>query len=79
MYTPTEAERVQKEEGFEAGKWWQAIDADGKLLAETSSRSDFKHLGLDKLEGVTYRRLYERTERKWVEDNPFTTNTNSED
>lgn len=70
-YKPTKAELEQKEEGFEAGKWWQALDAEGNLLAETSVRSDFKNLDLIGQEGVTFRRLYERVERKWVvEDTP---------
>lgn len=71
FYKPTKAELEQKKEGFEAAKWWQALDAEGNLLAETSVRSDFKNLGLIGKEGVTFRRLYERTERKWVvEDTP---------
>lgn len=75
-YKRSEAELVQAKEGFEPGKWWAAFDSEGRLLAETSSRSDFKELGLDTQEGVTFHRLYERKETKWVEDNPFTEEEN---
>jgi hypothetical protein len=78
-YPKSEVETEQEKENFYPAKWWQAIDADGKLLAETSSRSDFKSLGLIGQEGVTFRRLYEKKEVKWVEESPFPESENDED
>jgi hypothetical protein len=74
-YPNSKVEIAQAEEGFEPAKWWQLIDKDGTLLAETGVRSDFAPGGmLDEdlaKDGVTIRRLYERVERRWVEEEPF--------
>jgi len=70
-YPKSDVEIEQEKLGFAPSKWWQATDSEGKLLAETSSRSDFEHLGLLEKEGVIFRRLYEKTKRRWVEEHPF--------
>jgi hypothetical protein len=70
-YKKSEAELAMKEEGFEPGRWWQAVDSEGKLLAETSNPDEFKGLGLLDEEGVTFRRLYARTENVWVDESPI--------
>lgn len=69
-YPKSEVEIEQGRNGFEATKWWQARDKDG-LLAETSTRSDFEQLNLIGQEGVTFHRLYEKREAKWVQEHPF--------
>jgi hypothetical protein len=51
-------------------KWWRAIDADGKVLAETSDPEDFETLELIGKRGVTFQRLYERRLDEWVEEKP---------
>jgi len=72
-YPKSDVEFQQEKEGFAPSKWWQAIDAEGNLLMETSVRSDFnsEHHGVLDEKGVTFRRLYEKTERRWVEEHPF--------
>lgn len=68
---PTPEAVKQAEENFLPSKWWQAVDADGKMLMETSSIGDFKTYEVDKQEGVTFRHLYEKKTYRWVEENPF--------
>jgi hypothetical protein len=72
-YPKSDVEIEQEKEGFKPSKWWQAIDAEGRLLMETSVRSDFKseYHGVMEDKGVTFRRLYERLETKWVDEHPF--------
>lgn len=74
-YPKSDVEIEQEKEGFKPARWWQARDKDGSLLAETSSRSDFKNLDLlgeeAQKDGVNFHRLYEKVERKWVEEHPF--------
>lgn len=74
-YPKSEVEIEQEKDGFYPAKWWQARDAEGELLAETSVRSDFKNLDLlgiqAQKDGVTFHRLYEKTQRKWVSEHPF--------
>lgn len=72
-YPKSEVEFEQEKESFYPARWWQATDKSG-LLAETSSRSDFEQLGLLDQEGVTFRRLYEKKEMRWVEEHPFPPN-----
>jgi hypothetical protein len=69
-YKRSEVEIEQGRNGFEATKWWQARDKDG-LVAETSTRDDFEQLNLIGQEGVTFHRLYEKREAKWVQEHPF--------
>lgn len=52
-------------DGFYPTGWWRAIDANGKILAETSSAKDFDTLGITGREDVTIQRLYEKTENEW--------------
>lgn len=64
---------VGLDDKFEASKWWRAVNADGITLAETSTPSDFKNLGLmDVLEsdGGHFERLYVKTENSWVKAEP---------
>lgn len=74
-YKKSEIEIEQAKESFYPAKWWQARDAEGKLLAETSVRSDFEQLNLTgeqaQKDGVTFYRLYEKKEMKWVKEHPF--------
>lgn len=70
-YAKSEVEIKQEEEGYSATKLWQALDQHGKLLAETSTRSDFNDLGLLSDPTVVYQRLYETVARRWVPEHPF--------
>lgn len=70
-YPKSEVEIQQEAEGYTPAKWWQAIDSDGKLLAETSTREDFENLGLLADPTITFQRLYETVQRRWVEEHPF--------
>ena len=58
------------ERGFEPGRWWQANDREGNMLAETSSPSDFAHLGLFDRPDVTFFRQYVRQDTEWVKEDP---------
>jgi hypothetical protein len=71
--TPSDQGKALLKDGYESTKWWQALDADGQLLAETSTRSDFKNLNLLGQEGVTIQHLYRKvvTTNTWVEEPPF--------
>jgi hypothetical protein len=57
-------------DGFEPGRWWQAVSAEGKLFAETSDPSDFEQLELLDKEGVKFYRYYTRQLRAWAEADP---------
>lgn len=70
-YPTSEVEFKQQKEKFYPTKWWQAVDAKIGLLAETSDRSEFEDLNLLDQEGVTFRRLYEKKEMRWVDEHPF--------
>jgi hypothetical protein len=70
-YKKSEEELAMAEEGFEPGRWWQAVNSEGEILAETSDPDDFKDFGFLNKEGVTFRRLYARTERTWVTESPI--------
>jgi hypothetical protein len=70
-YPKSEVETEQAKNGYYPTKWWQAFDDKGRLLAETSSRSDFKNLNLVGQDGVTFNRLYEKKKQKWVDEHPF--------
>lgn len=70
-YNKSDIEFEQEKNKFYPSKWWQAYDDDIGLLAETSDRNDFKDLNLLILEGVKFRRMYEKRELKWVEEHPF--------
>lgn len=64
---------VGLDDKFEASKWWRAVNADGVTLAETSTPSDFKNLGLIEVlesDGGHFQRLYVKTENSWVKAEP---------
>lgn len=52
--------------GFRPGRWWQAIDREGVMLAETSNPSEFAYLGLADREDVRFFQMYTRQEEEWV-------------
>lgn len=54
------------ERGFTPGRWWQAIDMDGVLQAETSDPSEFEGLGLTGRDDIAFYHQFIRTDVEWV-------------
>lgn len=70
-YPQSEVEIEQEKEGFGYTRWWRAVDAEGKLLMETSNRNDFETYGVLDQDGASIQRLYEKVERRWVDERPL--------